>query len=327
MTVPKLLKLLLAACLLVSTLPLAAAEAVVVHKSNLRKDPSATNKPIQALDPDEVLELINPNPTDSGYYHVKTDEGARGYVYERGVKIVESSASAPSARPATARAATPDVSPGGPASSIPKNWDKPAPQTAAFHGTDGVCPAAGEAGGDTETNTRKNRTDIPSEYHAVTWTAIADLAYPVAGKTLDKWTAPQKAQIAPYQGVAVSTVGYLVAIKPQTGSSGESTNCHFHAASEVDWHVALVQNAGDEEKTSVVVETTPRVRASHPKWTPTALAQWLTNGKPVRISGWLMIDPEHRNHLGKYRSTLWEVHPIIKIEVMKDGTWVDLDTL
>ena len=35
----------------------------------------------------------------------------------------------------------------------------------------------------------------------------------------------------------------------------------------------------------------------------------------------------HRNHLGKYRSTLWEIHPITKIEVFKDNRWVDLDTL
>jgi hypothetical protein len=28
-----------------------------------------------------------------------------------------------------------------------------------------------------------------------------------------------------------------------------------------------------------------------------------------------------------YRSTLWEIHPITKIEVMKDGAWADLDEL
>jgi len=47
----------------------------------------------------------------------------------------------------------------------------------------------------------------------------------------------------------------------------------------------------------------------------------------VRISGWLMLDPEHRNHLNKYRGTLWEVHPITRIEVQQDSTWVLLDKL
>jgi hypothetical protein len=40
-----------------------------------------------------------------------------------------------------------------------------------------------------------------------------------------------------------------------------------------------------------------------------------------------MLDPEHRNHLGKYRETLWEVHPITEIEVQQQGQWVALDSL
>ena len=39
----------------------------------------------------------------------------------------------------------------------------------------------------------------------------------------------------------------------------------------------------------------------------------------------LMVDPEHRNHLGKFRSTLWEIHPITKIEVFSNGEWINLD--
>ena len=91
--------------------------------------------------------------------------------------------------------------------------------------------------------------------------------------------------------------------------------------------MALTKNIGDGEKDAVVVETTPRIRKSHPKWTPTALAPWKNTDAPVRISGWLMLDPEHRNHLNKYRSTLWEIHPTTKIEVFSNGQWVDLDLL
>jgi len=97
--------------------------------------------------------------------------------------------------------------------------------------------------------------------------------------------------------------------------------------SQVDWHIALVKDSGDGEKTSVVIETTPRIRKKHPKWTPTRLDPWLDSGDPVQISGWLMMDPKHKNHLHKYRSTLWEIHPITKIEVWKDDKWVDLDDL
>ena len=189
-----------------------------------------------------------------------------------------------------------------------------------------MCGPTGD-GGDTATNLRKNRTDSPSAYHDVTWDAVATLAYPVAPKARADWTPAQLAQIAAYEGVALRVVGYVVAIKPQAGGSGESTNCHFSNESEVDWHIAFVGQAGEGEKASVVIETTPRVRQSHPRWTPQALHPWLNTDMPVRISGWLMLDPEHRNHLGKYRGTLWEIHPITRIEVFKDNRWVDLDTL
>ncbi len=41
---------------------------------------------------------------------------------------------------------------------------------------------------------------------------------------------------------------------------------------------------------------------------------------------WLMLDPEHQDMInGGLRSTLWEIHPITKIEVWNNGQWVDLD--
>jgi hypothetical protein len=40
-----------------------------------------------------------------------------------------------------------------------------------------------------------------------------------------------------------------------------------------------------------------------------------------------MLDPEHEAHIGHFCSTLWEVHPITKIEVFKDGRWEDADSL
>jgi hypothetical protein len=156
------------------------------------------------------------------------------------------------------------------------------------------------------------------------WKAVQALPYPVARKSLADWTPEQLAEIQPYEGVAVSVIGYLTAIKVE---GAESTNCHFANSTEVDWHMPLVEQAGDAEATAVVVETTPRVRQVHTKWTPTSLAPWVKSGAPVRISGWTLLDPEHRAHLGKYRSTLWEIHPITKIEVFRDGQWISADDL
>jgi hypothetical protein len=316
----------LVTCFLLSSLAAGdapATEAIAKHRATIRSDPSSQRPPVATLNPGDDVELIEPAPT-AGYYRVETSDGIQGWVYSRSVEIVAS----PVAVPVPA-SPTPSVLPtvsGGVASTIATTWDKPDPNQTTFHGPDGVCGTTGD-GGDTITNRRKNRTDVPAQYHEVTWRALQGLPYPVAKNSLTEWTPEQLAQIQPYQGVALSVVGYLTAIKVEDHGSGETTNCHFTNPEEVDWHMPLVERPGDSEGTAIVVETTPRVRQLHVKWTPTALAPWVKSDSPVRISGWTMLDPEHRAHLGKYRSTLWEVHPITKIEVFKNGTWVDADNL
>jgi len=53
----------------------------------------------------------------------------------------------------------------------------------------------------------------------------------------------------------------------------------------------------------------------------------VNTNRQVRISGWLMFDPDHPSHLSVFRTTLWEIHPITKIEVWQGGAWVDLESL
>jgi hypothetical protein len=183
------------------------------------------------------------------------------------------------------------------------------------------CPADGEPGGDIGTNRRKNRKDVPASYSAVTFDALASLSYPDASTNRNNWTAAQLAEIEPFEGVAVSIVGYIVAVKKQYGGSGEATNCHFNKPTFVDVHVALAKEPGDGEKESIVVEPTPRFYAQHPKWVWSQLNDLDDSPDPVRISGWTLLDPVHKGHLGTYRSTLWEIHPITKIEVFKNGQW------
>jgi hypothetical protein len=145
------------------------------------------------------------------------------------------------------------------------------------------------------------------------------------------------------EGVPLTVEGYLYKVKvesysPRPGKSGgESTNCHFHLAADVDWHMPLTRAASDGEDSSVIVETTPRVRQNHPNWTTTALKKWTGhvgsnlnnsyNHQKVRISGWLMLDPEHQDMIDNgLRGTLWEIHPVTKIEVQQlDGSWIDID--
>lgn len=307
--------LLFSACIV-----FAQQDAVVTHNATLRRDPSSQHKPIRQLAPPDTVQVLESQPTN-GYLHIRTVDDEEGWVFAKFLRILSPEEPAPES---TATAPAKPV-PGTVATEVSPDWEKPPASPTNFTSGGQTCGPTGD-GGDTGTNLLKNRTDVPANYHAVAFDAVATLTYP-KGAPIHRhdWTADQLAVIKPYEGVPITVEGYIVAIKPQTSGSGESTNCHWTQPSQVDWHVALTKNPGDGEKDAVVVETTPRVRQSHSKWTTTALAPWKNTDAPVRISGWLMLDPEHKAHLGKYRCTLWEVHPITKIEVFSNGQWVDLD--
>src|SRR5216684_2016922 len=273
-----------------------AQEAVVTRNVNLRRDPSTSRPPIRLLVPPDTVELVDPDQS-SGYDHVRTEDREEGWVWGRNIRVLSEGEPTPIS-PHTAPAPAPSGE-GTAATAVTPDWEKPTPNQTIFTSEGKTCGPSGD-GGDTPTNLLKNRTD---------------------------WRDDQLAVIRPYEGIAVRVIGYLVALKPQTNGSGESTNCHWTKASQVDWHMALAKSVGDGEKDAIVVETTPRVRQSHPKWTPIRLQPWVNTDAPVRITGWLMFDPEHTNHLGKYRMTLWEIHPITRIEVFQNGAWIELDQL
>jgi hypothetical protein len=37
----------------------------------------------------------------------------------------------------------------------------------------------------------------------------------------------------------------------------------------------------------------------------------------VRITGWLFLDNDHPTDLDRQRATLWEIHPVTRIEVWR----------
>lgn len=306
------------AAFLISTALTFGQTVTVTRNVNLRLDSSTDQAPIRLLTPATALELLRPDAED-GYVNVRTAEGQEGWVWENNVRI-EAALAAPLAGVVPTAAATAAIAP-----DISEDWEKPNPNKSSFTGPSGPCGWAG-VGDERDSNQRKNRTDIPISYHDVSLPAIRELPYPVGPKNRSKWSPALLAEIEKFEGTAVRVKGFLVAVKPQTGSA-EGTNCRFTKAAETDWHMALVENAGEGERLSVVVETTPRIRRKHPKWTKARLAPWTDTNQPVRISGWLFFDTEHRNHLDKYRKTLWEVHPITKIEVLRGNKWVELDSI
>jgi hypothetical protein len=106
----------------------------------------------------------------------------------------------------------------------------------------------------------------------------------------------------------------------------ESVNCHTKDALYRDTHIEVVLNPGDGEDKYLIVEVTPQWREVMQKdgvdWTTTSLRKSL-KGRWVRFTGWLFYDAEHANAAtnsgGKahiWRATVWELHPITKIEVL-----------
>jgi hypothetical protein len=67
------------------------------------------------------------------------------------------------------------------------------------------------------------------------------------------------------------------------------------------------------------------LRASGLRIQPPAFPSTREQNTPLRISGWLLYDYEHVPVIGIQRASVWEIHPITKIEVKKKGQWVDLD--
>ena len=217
----------------------------------------------------------------------------------------------------TSTTSTPPAITATPSGNLPDMPTKPTPLDVPFSG----CPPEG-SGGDSEQNLLKNRSD-EGNYVPVNFDAIANLTWPVAIQQKDRknWSPEDKAAIAKYEGIPVMVEGYLAGSKE---SGAESANCGKTASNTVDWHVWLVKNSGQGRDVSIVIEPTPRSRANH-QWTLAKLKPFIDNQTLVRISGWLFFDPEHPDQIGLTRGTLWEIHPVMQIEVWQNNGWVPLD--
>ncbi|HEX7677057.1 MAG TPA: hypothetical protein VF713_02960 [Thermoanaerobaculia bacterium] len=200
------------------------------------------------------------------------------------------------------------------------------------------CPPTGKTIGsdisDPYLNALKNRDMAPDSYKHTTIAAIlADVpAASEAGKRRrDKWTDTQRKSLVKKETTGIEVIGYLAGVALQ---DPESCNCGDPV--HRDYHMWVVAHTQDKQAKAVVVELTPRLMESHPNWHKLASKAW-HGGDLVRIRGWLTWDQEHPELLhsrttkkGKLlhatRGTLWEVHPVLEIDV-KDakGKWVAID--
>lgn len=316
--------------------PLAAQSAVATSGLNVRRGQTTAATIVGHIADGDTVALVS-LVRRNDYLHVRLRNGVVGWAWaQRLTRIVE-----PPPAP------EPDAAP----AAFDTSWARSPSNAAAYRWPEGdsaTCGASG-SGGDRATNAWKNRTDSATTYHPVMWSALARLPFPRNGKSRrtgsNGWTAAELARIARYEGTPISVEGYLSGVREQippidsiTGKleRGETANCGGNTSPRVDWHVYLTAKPNDSHRQAIVVEATPRVRPAHPGWTLDALQQLSAAGTPVRVSGWLMFDPEHWDQMWKYlgasdtvgvkaRITLWEIHPITRIEVKRDGAWHSLD--
>jgi hypothetical protein len=182
------------------------------------------------------------------------------------------------------------------------------------------CPEPGQ-GGDPDLNRLKNRSAQVSTPEPMTVAQINALPLPLEalrGKRAT-WPASTRQEITPLEQKGVAVEAFLIGVKQE---GPETTNCRRQDLH--DYHLWIVDARDQTRAESVVVEMTPRWLAANDGWrlqTFKRLAQQRAN---VRITGWLMFDPQHPDQIGKTRGGLWEVHPITKIEVFSGGSWIEL---
>jgi hypothetical protein len=329
----------------------AAQRAVAKSGLNVRSGQSTGSQVVDHLAAGDTVKLLSPGPR-LGYLHVRSAGGVQGWAWAARLQIIPGG-TVPSGVPRASRAATPTApatsatSPSG-SPTIDPSWPRIPSNSGSYTWTDAphsVCPATG-AGGDGETNRWKNRTDSAAAYHEVSWGALANLPFPHNRKKhRADWPAGDLASIAGFEGIPISAVGFLSGIRVEipgkkngVPQKGETTNCGENSAPRVDWHMYFTRSPHEAHYLGVVLETTPRVRPLHPGWDTTKVKQVVAAGDTIRVSGWLMFDPEHWDQMlgyvpgdtatkGKARITLWEIHPVTRLELRRGGRWVLLDDL
>lgn len=209
--------------------------------------------------------------------------------------------------------------------------------TSGFFGTE-KCPATGDATDtsvpDPYLNALKNRDVPPDSYTHTTVAAVtADVprALDAGKRRRDKWKPEERKSLVKKEATGIEVIGYLAGDANLEGK--ESCNCSdpIHR----DYHMWLVAKPKEKQAKSMVVEISPRLLKDHPDW-PKLASKAHREGTLLRIRGWRTFDQEHpeqlhnrKNHAGKIlhatRATLWEIHPILEIDVKQGAKWVPID--
>ncbi|MCL4528138.1 MAG: hypothetical protein M1282_01850 [Chloroflexi bacterium] len=200
---------------------------------------------------------------------------------------------------------------------FPVVTNKSQPNAVTFNG----CPPEGQ-GGDAEFNALENRVD-EGKYVDISFDTLLALRWPrnAERQVMSAWSPQSDAYIEQYQGMPIALTGYILLAKEAPPSPA---NCNRNNFENSDWNLSIADNQGDSLSQAVIAAVTPRVRSKH-KWTIDAIRRASYQHLQVRISGWLLFNPTRPGDVGTSRATLWEIHPVMQIEVLQDGHWVALD--
>jgi hypothetical protein len=200
-----------------------------------------------------------------------------------------------------------------------------------------------------ERNRQKNRSpaevpaNVPSFDVASFLTKVADYDRQIEKKHRREMDPAQKEKVTELEKPIISLTGWLVLAYQGVP---ETTNCRSHDF--LDWHLELSPEPADHpaqvgDPTPIICEITPRTQAllcrSGVRLQKLAAFFRLpdfsfvgTGSKPhkIRVTGYLMWDDEHNKadtdvgstigwfgtegYHHPWRSTGWEIHPVLKIE-------------
>jgi hypothetical protein len=201
-----------------------------------------------------------------------------------------------------------------------------------------------------ERNRQKNRSAIDltgikvNEFDTFGFlTQVADYNRQLGKKHRRLLTPPQKEQLVAFENQVVSLTGWLVLAYQ---GIPESTNCRSHYF--LDWHLELSPAPADHpaqvgDATPIICEITPRTEsllyrsgvrvqqlAAFIRLADNTFSRTSIKPHKVRVTGYLFWDDEHNREdsdVGSFiqwfskegyhhpwRSTAWEIHPVLKIE-------------
>lgn len=184
------------------------------------------------------------------------------------------------------------------------------------------CPAHG-SGGDPHVNTLKNRSTAPASPNPITVAGMKQLPVLPAGTPAMRanWPSSARATIEPHEAQGAVFTGYILQVARETG---EHSNCGSTLPRDEDVELFLAKRPGVTNGQQIILgEITPRWRAAFTSWRPVNL-RGVARGDRIRVTGWLLYDQESFGETDGGTATPWEIEPITKIEVLRNGSWVNL---